>query len=249
MRRFVRNLSADLIKINRSPVLWMHSLIPIIGIVLFLIIYALQTDKIGEALTSFLGCMMAAFPVLIGIVTGLSAEQEAEAGNSQEMLFHPSRAQTLFSKIILFFLLGGIAMLLAVLGFALSFFAVFHITFFSAFTYMKIILTMLLCNLITYFLHWFLSLRFGKNISIGVGVVETVLGMLLLTVIGDAIWPFIPCAWSFRLLKVLFLNYGNLSVNFAGKALAMVTIPTLTIFVLFVLILWFLRWEGNKAEE
>ena len=110
MRNFVRYLSADAIKIKRSPALWMHFLIPVIGIFLFLIIYAFLRDKVGDAITSFLGCMMAAFPVLIGIVTGLSAEQEAEAGHSQELLFHPSRLQALFSKIVLFFLLGGMAM-------------------------------------------------------------------------------------------------------------------------------------------
>lgn len=248
MRNFVRYLSADVIKIKRSPALWMHFLIPVIGTFLFLIIYAFQRDKVGDAITSFLGSMMAAFPVLIGIVTGLSAEQEAEAGNSQELLFHPSRLQALFSKIVLFFLLGGMSMLLAVFGFALSFSAAFHVTFFSTLTYLKIILTMLLCNLITYLIHWFFGMRFGRNISIGVGIVEAVLGMLLLTVLGDAIWPLVPCAWSFRLLRA-FLTCGNLSVNFGGKMLAMVTIPVLTIFTLLLLILWFLHWEGNKAEE
>ena len=248
MRNFVRFLSADMIKIKRSPALWLHFLIPGIGTFLFLIIYALHWDKLGNAITSFLGCMMAAFPLLIGIVTGLSAEQEAEAGHSQELLFHPSRLQALLSKIVLFFLLGCMAMLLAVFGFALSFYAAFHVTFFSTLTYLKIILTMLLCNLITYLIHWFFSMRFGKNISIGVGIVETVLGMLLLTVLGDAIWPLVPCAWSFRLLRA-FLTCGSLSVNFGGKMLAMVTIPVLTIFTFLLLIIWFLHWEGTKAEE
>ncbi len=248
MRSFIRYLSADRIKIKRSPALWMHFLVPVIGIFLFLIIYAFRQDKIGEALTSFFGCMMAAFPVLIGIVTGLSAEQEADAGHSQELLFHPSRLLALFSKVVLFLLLGSIAMLLAVFGFALSFSAVFHVTFFSAPTYLCLIMILLLCNLFTYILHWFFSLRFGKNVSIGVGIVEAILGMLLLTVLGDVIWPFVPCAWGFRLLRI-FLTCGTLSVTFGGKLLAMVFIPVLTILALLLFILWFLRWEGNKAEE
>jgi len=248
MRSFVCYLSADGIKTKRSPALWMHFLVPVVGVFLFLIIFLFQQNKIGQAPTAFFGCMLAAFPVLIGIVTGLSAEQEAEAGHSQELLFHPSRLQALFSKVVLFLLLGSMALFLAAFGFSVSFSAAFHITFFAVSTYLSLILVMLLCNLFTYIFHWFLSLRFGKNVSIGVGIVESILGMLLLTVLGNGIWPFVPCAWGFRLLRTL-LTHGTLSVAFGGKLLAMVFIPVLTALALLLFVLWFLRWEGNKSEE
>ena len=39
-------------------------------------------------------------------------------------------------------------------------------------------------------LHLFVSFQFGKGASIGLGIVEALLVALLLTGLGDRIWPF-----------------------------------------------------------
>jgi ABC-2 type transport system permease protein len=102
-----------------------------------------------------------------------------------------------------------------------------------------------------YILHLFVSLRFGRGASIGLGIVESLISALALTGLGDGKWYYIPCTWSARLCDCLVFIWNNPSqaVGYTEiEKCMMVAIPaTITAFV--ISLFWFQRWEGSRSNE
>ena len=87
MGAFLRYLHSDFLKIKKRPILWVHILTPFVGIAFFIILDIFhQTPSSGSTAGAVLGGVAAAFPVLIGVVCSMAAEQESEAGNFQSLL-------------------------------------------------------------------------------------------------------------------------------------------------------------------
>ncbi|WP_269462740.1 lantibiotic immunity ABC transporter MutG family permease subunit [Paenibacillus baekrokdamisoli] len=108
-------------------------------------------------------------------------------------------------------------------------------------------------------LHLFLSLAYGQGASIGAGCGGFLIaGMIGTTTIGDAIWQFVPWAWSVRLSWNPILFMPNLSL---GKTIQLAEVyqqnmdkglaPVLICFLFLTLlgIVWFGKWEGRKSYE
>lgn len=247
---FFRYLYADFIKIKRRPVFWIHLLIPIIGVVFLLLTCTFSNGSSGSDAMNCPGAIAAAFPILIAVVCSMIADQESEAGNFQQMLTAPIKLLPFFSTLTLLLLLGLGAALLTAFGFAAGFAVFFGQTPFGVGFYLDSILLIFGCNIFLYLFHLILSLRFNKGVSIGVGIVESLMSALLITGLGDGKWILIPCAWGLRLFKMsAVLMLGDVLPKGNDMQVGVICCVVGTILMLIISVVWFLHWEGNKSEE
>ena len=49
----------------------------------------------------------------------------------------------------------------------------------------------------------------GKSVSMGIGIVGSLLSALLVTGLGDFIWKFLPWGWGVRFMDYCVLRYVN----------------------------------------
>lgn len=248
MKIFLRYLHSDFLKIKRRSILWVHILVPIVGIVLFLLSYVIKKQTAGSMASAFLGAMAFAFPTLIGLVCSMISEQEADAGNFQGLLTSPSKLLPFFSMTVMLLLLGLISSLFASFGFEAGLAVFLHQAPFGVKFYLYSAILIYASNLFIYIFHLFLSFRFNKNVSIGIGIVESLLSTLLLTGLGDECWIFIPCGWALRFFKPFAQFGGVIPMTPEIKTAIMICcIETAIIFAL--VIIWYMYWEGKKTEE
>jgi len=191
------------------------------------------------------------FPTLIGIITAISAESESFCGNFQTMLSGPSKKMTIhLAKLLSLLLFGLIAILFAGIGFGLGFQEsdneLFSLVFFT-----KISLLIFLTSVPLYLIHYFLSFQFGKELSIGVGIVGSLLSALLLTGLGDPIWRFLFWGIPIRLGSIYAtcfqLNISFSQVNNVTYAFCFLVVSSIVILVL--MMIWSIKWEGLTIEN
>ncbi len=84
-------------------------------------------------------------------------------------------------------ILGLGSALLTSFGFEALFAVVRHQTPYGPGYYLWGTLLVYVSNIFIYIFHLFLSLRFNKDVSIGIGIVESMLSCLLITGLGDGI--------------------------------------------------------------
>ncbi|HCW79972.1 MAG TPA: lantibiotic immunity ABC transporter MutG family permease subunit [Ruminococcaceae bacterium] len=248
MGDFVRYLHSDFLKIKRRSILLIHILVPIVGIAFFIILDIFhQTPGSGSTAGGVLGGVAVAFPTLIGVACSMAAEQESEAGNFQFLLTFRSKLIPFFSMAAMLLILGLGSALLTSFGFEALFAAVRHQTPYGPDYYFWGTLLVYASNIFIYIFHLFLSLRFNKAVSIGIGIVESMLSGLLITGLGDGIWVLIPCAWGLRFLKIF--EYGGTEPIGYGLNAGIVCCCIGTVLMCLFSCIWFSRWEGKKAEE
>lgn len=102
-----------------------------------------------------------------------------------------------------------------------------------------------------YLLHLTASLRFGRGASIGVGIVGSLVAALMLTGLGDTIWPYIPFAWGVRFISLWTIHASGTMLSPAVSGLsAGITVWLLgTILAALLCAAWFQRWEGRSADN
>lgn len=256
-----RLVNADCKKAKHTPLLWIHLVVPLIGAAA-MVCYdsfsktAYSVSNVG----GYLQLLALTFPLLIGVICSLCIEQESQAGKFQ-VLFTSSKPKclTLFSKFIFLVLLGFGAALVAIFCYAGGISAVLHKSLFPWSFYLTAALILIGSFLFCYIFHLFLSLRFGKGASIGIGIAELLLATILNTDLGDKIWVAFPCTWGIRFVTT-WTNFASKSALQAAKyMMASQTAAELhtgiliciaaTILSIFVASVWFSRWEGQKSED
>lgn len=244
-------IKADIIKLKSTQMFWLHFYIPVIGLFIFLSYYSYTPWTSFSKVSAYLQVLSIAFPILIGIITSLVAEQEYVAGCFQNILIASEvKCLSLISKLIVFLLLGAFSSLLAVMGFYVGFsFIVERIFPFSM--YLAVAGILMGSNVFLYIFHLFLSFRYSKGVSIGVGIIESLGAALFLTGMGDGRWPFLPSSWSIRLIESFLLKYQNVGNSLLDPDLKLgITLAIVATFLsLVIMLVWFTSWEGNKAEE
>lgn len=245
-----RLLKADIMKLKSTQIIWIHFYIPILGIITFLSYYSLSPWDSFSKVSGYLEVLCIVFPILIGIITSMVSEQEYTAGDFQNILTNSKMKSLPFiSKYILFILLGFFATILSVIGFYIGF-SFIDTSIFSFPIYLAIALILISSNMFEYILHFFLSFRFSKSISIGVGIVESLIAALFLTGMGDGRWPFFPSAWSSRFVSSLMIKNQNTNYNVEPLLKQGIVISLIVTIVSFVaIIIWFNKWEGKRLED
>lgn len=249
MLQLKKLLKVDIMKLKSTHIVWLHLYIPILGLIIFLAYYSYAPWSAMNKLSTYLQVLCMVFPILIGIITSMVADQEYVAGSYKNLLASTERKYLSFiSKLILFLLLGTFSTVLAVIGFYVGFSFIENETL--PFTmYLAVVGLLIGSNIFLYILHFFLSFRFSKGVSIGVGIAESLISALFLTGMGDGRWPFMPSSWSMRFVENLLLKYQHSNAFDPDLSLGIKISIIGTILSLAFMIIWFTSWEGKKAEE
>jgi len=242
-----RSIKADFIKLKRTSITYIHILIPIIGASLFLFYYSISSWSTETKLAAYYHAMAIIFPLLIGIITGIITDQEEGAGGFQNMFtILKGKATSYLSKLFVLLLLSVFSIIMAILTFALVF------KNYSLEFYISLGIALFLGNIPLYILHLFISFRFGKGASIGLGFAGALISALMETGLGDGIWQFIPWAWGIRFGDFLMLKELNqLTFPYIFELIRKGVFLLISgIFIGLVLsIFWFNRWEGRKSYD
>lgn len=249
---FIRVLHSDLLKMKRSMLMRIHFIIPLIVIIAFLSYYSISPHSNILEVTGYLQVIGVSFPLIISIVTSICIDQESVAGNFIEMLIGSKMKNVTFlSKMTLLIIMGFLAIMLSCIGFYLGFFYILHQNNFDIGFYFIASLILMGSNVFEYIFHLFLAMRYGKSVSMGVGITETMLSAILLTGLGDGIWPYIPCALGSRLVNYwIMFNSEPLMINddLKGIYYAICSCVILTILAFIISCVWFHYWEGRRSE-
>lgn len=246
-----RLIKADIIKMKSTQLLWMHLWIPLLGLAIFLGYYAISPWNSISKTSGYFEVLCIAFPILIGIITSMAADLEFDAGNYQNLLGGSQiKSLAFLSKYLLFISLGFLSTLIAVFGFYFGF-SFIDSSPLPLGAYFTISLVLIGSSLILYMFHFFLSFRFSKSISIGAGIVEALVCALFRTGMGDGRWPFVPSSWSMRYVMSIMNKYVNRTGTLIDPSMPLgIIINVIAALLSFILILiWFTKWEGKRAEE
>ncbi|MDO5725201.1 MAG: lantibiotic immunity ABC transporter MutG family permease subunit [Tissierellia bacterium] len=244
MKELLKILKTDIMKLKSSKLFWVHLFIPLLGNLLFLSYYRASKWGDFEKLSAYIQVLGIVFPIMISIVCSILAQQEYDAGYYQNLFKFGSKIYLNYlSKLILLIALGFMASLIALLvyyfGYNLIGDSVLNIK-----QYIIIAVILILSNFSEYNIHLFLSLRFSKNISIGIAAIETLISALFMTGLGEGRWYFLPAAWGPR-YAIYYLN----GIKNYDLKLALIISIIFTVLIFLSVIIWFNKWEGNRLEE
>lgn len=250
----IKMLRAEFLKMQRTWILWLHIAAPLAGILIFLLYYRISGWNDWGKISGYIQVVAIVCPTLVGFVCALSAEQEKQAGHFQNILgVGRYQEKNLAVKLASLMLWNLAAVLLAVGGFGAGYYlAVSKMQVPVAFYF---VLTGILwvCQLFSYCFHLFLGLKFTKGITIGAGIVESLLAALMLTGMGEGLWQYIPSAWAVRLTGYYIQNAAEVMVNSelvsAQIKLGCVMLAAFTFTAVLLVFVWFHFYEGNQIED
>ncbi|MGN1165281.1 MAG: lantibiotic immunity ABC transporter MutG family permease subunit [Lachnospiraceae bacterium] len=244
-----KNLHADFLKMKGLPITLAHILIPVITSGLFLAYYSLSVWSENTKIIAFYQAVGAGFPVLIGIFTASIMEQEQNAGVFQNLLSLQKKTLAFLSKVILLLIFSLFSILLAAGIFCFGFYIILGCSTVSIVTYMMAALIMWCGSIPLYIWQMLLAFRFGKGVSIGVGIISGLVSALMLTNLGMFVWKYVPVSWTGRLPYI----YLQFALGESGAINEMYSvIPVFCVFTVISMIyylFWAFRWEGSKISE
>ena len=263
-RMFFSYIKADFIKTKRLSIRIAHIAIPMGTAAAFLAYYAYAAWDEYTKVATYYQVLGSGFPTLIGLFCAMLAEQELSAGTFQNMLSVPKRSIAFFSKLLMLILLGAGAVLLtsALFGAGYFFFLGQQYIHYSFYIGAAFILTS--SNIFLYVLHLFLAMRFNKGVTIGLGIMESLLSALLLTRLGDGIWIFIPVAWASRFITMFLQRISTYDIISPARAVwaarvaeplfreckeALAICVVITVGGISAFGVWACRWDGICGNE
>lgn len=252
MGKLGQRIGAEFLKLHRTWLMWMHIVIPAAGITVFLLYYRFSAFDDWGKISAYVQALATVSPALVGVICALAAEQEKEAGRFQNLLgIGRSKGVNLAGKLLALLGANFVALGIAAVGFG----ALFSMVSFQGVKLGAkacLILTLLLWSpqIFSYCFHLFLGLRFSKGITIGVGIVESLLGALLLTGLGDRVWQWVPSAWAGRLTGIYLLHTGGTLEVYSSTLLSQTALLVgMTLAALIALFIWVRQYEGAGVDD
>lgn len=252
MKNLVRELRSTLFRLAHSKVLLLHLLVPLLGIVIFSFYYAYSPLNQYNKIALFVQAVALAFPLLIAIAVTMFYEEESQAGHFQRILTAPySKTISHSAQLISLCLLGLCACFVTVVGFGVIF-RMMGYTALDLIMFLKLAIMLFSANLALYILQYMICFMGGKGLSLGFGIIGTLLSPLLYLGLGDIIWQYIPCGYGIRLstyyLSKLISNehYTLMSQDFK---VGLITTSCLTTILLVAFIILGMRWQGSNYKS
>lgn len=251
MRIFLRYLYADWKKTKHLSIRMVHLIIPICVVGVFIAYYSYSPWNPISKLVAYFQVLSMGFPILISLFTTILVEQESMAGKFQVILTLENRRRAFLSKLILLVLLGGFSLILACGLFGMGYHYLLKQNIIDDSVYWTLAFVILGSNICLYIWHFFLAYRFNKGVSIGFGIIESLVSALLLTGMGEGIWMFIPCAWAGRFSSILIQRgtkaYPPSVISDIHTAIAVCI--GFTVFSLIVFEVWSRHWDGARSND
>lgn len=247
MRFFLRCFKTEFMKHRRTPFYLIHIIIPTAGALIFTAYFHSVQMNVQSGTSGYFEILAIVFPFLAGILCGMTVQLENEAGSFQALIGTlPSRTAVYLAKICFLLAMAFFSILLAV-GIFASLFPAAPFAF-----YLQAAFGLLLTIIPLYLLALAVSFIFGKSASIVMGICGSILSALMMTGLGDSCWPFIPWAWGVRLMDLSIIKWIDpqsfASIKDYFSALLNIS-AVCSLVLLLISLLWFSRFEGQKAEE
>lgn len=245
----MRHLKADFLKTKCLSLRMAHIFIPIGVAVLFIAYYTYSPWSEYVKINVFYQVLGMALPVLIGVFCSILSEQEHTAGAFQSLLMAQKKCVPFLSKLIvlLFFELGALLLASTLFGVGFQFILRNYLVPFQF--YLLISFVLLGSSIFLYILHLFLAFHFNKGVSIGLGILESLVSALFLTDMGKYAWKYVPASWPARMSTTFFSAYTG---EVTEEEILHTMFPICTIFTLVAILLyiiWSSRWEGTKTLD
>lgn len=233
--KIINLIRADFMKMRRTSFYWIHIIMPIVGILIFLEYYSSSVWAPESKVLVYFEAISIVFPFLIGIVCSMAIEQEFMAGRFKEILSTEwGKRKSILSKAIMLISMGLFSLILAIGGFLVGFQFVLKQNVLPLSFFIYSILFIFASQIFLYLFHIWLSLFFGKGASIGMGIFESLSAALLLTGLGEGIWYFIPCEWAARFCDYFVANWiGSIGMISIISEVKIGVISSIVITILF----------------
>lgn len=245
----MKQLKAEFLKIRHTFLIPLHIFVPGIAAVLFLLWTRASARLQFLVYAEAIGIV---FPVLASVICAGDVEIELP-GHFQGFLMNPGKRESTFlAKWICLQVFAFLAVLGAILLYAVGNFFLLGNTEISAGQFFKTGLILWLGSLPLYLEHLFLNLRFSKAASLAVSIGQLLIATLFLTGIGDGKWQYFPCSWSSRGAAMYLTEQFNrkLPGRLFHMELGNIMICILLGVVLYAIILiWFHFYEGRQENE
>lgn len=247
-------LKADLLCLRRTPFVWLHLVLPVAASTVFLIYFSITNYDDLTMQMAYKQVLAVVLPLVISLICSIMVEVEWVGGRYYHVLSAAgSRVHVLASKLLLLFVSGFSAIQAAVWlfdgVFAFTISESKHWSIGESFVTASILFG---SSMVFYMFHIWLNMRFGKEVSLGMGILGVLISALMQTGLGDGrLWTFTPYGWSsrfvtYRLAVENKTAYDSSMLNLSHGVI-IACMASLTSIVL--LFLWFKRWEGNGGED
>lgn len=258
MNLFLRCLYVEYRKTKHlSHLRMIHILIPAGIAAVFLIYYRQVNGNTFMKMTGYFQVLGIGLPFLTGLFCSMTAQQEQSAGAFQNMLAVPFRPAVFYGKLGLFVLMGSLAVFAACLLFGVGWMLTANEPV-APLLYENKMPAIIVCCLYAsgmisvgglwlYIFHLYLSFRFAGQLSIILGVLESLGSAVLLTGLGDGIWMYLPCAWPSRLVSQYLAMQQNPKIPQADFFLACMFCLCGNLLALLAFGIWSCRFEGRKT--
>lgn len=264
---FAQALRSELMRFVRSPLASAHLACALAGgfaCGAYFAVAPWDASMGADAYVQLLGAMM---PLMAGIVCGLAVDEERRAGGLANLTAVPSRRIAIAAKCAALWLMGLAALALAVGVFAVILAAAGKLAL-GADALVLSVAGLAFGSAPLYALMTALALRFGRNVSIGVGAAGLVLaffsvgglahGLMTgeLTAVGSGVLGLEPFALPARLGSLAIEGaiasaqgqVGVVSQVVGSAALAGVLCAVVLAAALAGLLVWFERFEEGRSN-
>lgn len=198
-----RCLHAELLKLRGSRMIPVHLAIAL-GVPLVFVLYYASSPTLahGAKLTAFVEIVACGMTFVAGLIAGFAAEDEWGATRLQAVLGAPSRIRAAAAKLLVYLGLALVCLALA-LGVFVGGMGLAGQSVGEAGRLVAQFGLIFLGSVPSYVLAFWASLAWGRNAGFGLGILGVLVALLLLTGLGDGIWPLVGWAWPERLAVML----------------------------------------------
>jgi len=242
-------IKSEIYKFKGTWLPWIHIVLPIAYSLLFYVASkttGLKNFEENDISQTYFVLLGAVIPIILSFITSKVADMEMSAGKFQVLLSTTkSRSKAYIGKLLVLELGFVISLALAIIIFAIL------TGYLNILDWLIEFLLIVISSLSLYMIHLWVSIVLSNGASIGLGFLETMIALLSMTVIGDNIWYFIPCAWGAR-LPAMYIRLGiALDPSYFYKELRLWgLIASFIILILFISsIIWFNKWDGKSLSE
>ncbi len=240
MKKLINEIHAECLKMGHIFLYPLHMMLPILCSTLFLCYYRFSGWSEEAQISGYMELIGIALPFVISIVCAGSVALE-ERNHFQILLGSPGyKVKGFVIKWMVLAGMGYLAIFCAVVLFGVGYGFLPGKEGLTASNYLQLIYVLFLGSLFLYPEHIFWNLQFPKNVSLCVGVIESLLSALFLTGLGEGRWIFFPCTWSAR--GVMLLLNGE-RTKFA------IYCPFLLLVVCVIIGVWFYFYEGRQCND
>lgn len=246
---FFSYLKADFLKTKRLSIRIAHLFIPIVTALVFIAYYSYVPWDDFTKVDIYYQVLGMALPFLVGLFCAMLSEQEQSAGYFQTMLISTKKVMPFLSKLLLLLLFCVGALFVAAVVFGAVFQFGLHGKAVGIAFHPLAALVLFGSSIPMFLLHLYLSFRFNKGVSIGLGIVESVLSALFLTGLGDSIWKYVPSAWPAR-MGTVFLQAYNGEMEACAELKQAFCIGVFVIVIgMIAYLFWAYHWEGTRTAD